>query len=118
MKAYCAIFFIAMFCSCRMPFIQNMTERGTKTEDDLKSELSAAGIFPAFPVSGFIQFKHAGENVPGVSQADILAYGDSHGVFVIDAPVELSKDKLTHWALEYNRMSLGKLRALDEAQDL
>ena len=78
------------------------------TEDSLKSELSAAGIFPSFPVSGFIRFKHLGDNVPGVTQADLLAYGDSYGVFVLDAPAELSKDKLNHWAMEYNRMSLEK----------
>ena len=86
------------------------------TDEDLKAALAAVGIMPAFPVSGFIRFKQLGENVPGVTQSDLIAYGDSYGVFALDAPAEIADDRLNQWAMEYNRISLEKLRALKNDQ--
>ena len=116
MKIFCAIIIISLSCSCRSSSLQRMATPDAYTEEDLKAALAAVGIMPAFPVSGFIRFKQLGENVPGVTQSDLIAYGDSYGVFALDAPAELTDHRLNKWAMEYNRISLEKLRALNEDQ--
>ena len=116
MKILCTLIMITLSCSCRSSSAQRMAIPGADTEADLKATLAAVGIMPAFPVSGFIRFKQLGESVPGVSQSDLIAYGDSYGIFTIVAPAEIADDKLNQWAMEYNRISLEKLRALNEDQ--
>lgn len=77
-------------------------------ENILEAKLVAVGIKVRFPVSGFIRFERTGDGVPGLTQSDLIAYGDSYGVFNHDAPTHIAPEDLKLLAAEYNRISLEK----------
>jgi hypothetical protein len=111
-----ALLLVALTFSCRPSPPASSAGIGNikLAEANLRTELTAAGIKAGFPVSGFIRFRRLGDAVPGVSQSELVAYGDSYGVHALDAPGSMPDEKLNDLAKAYNHISLEKLRLQNE----